>query len=72
MSDQLIDRRKKNDRRSGIERRKIPRRMGDVYPPLNSEEWRKIIENKIRDFAKRHLLSLNELKMIMENMDENG
>jgi hypothetical protein len=70
MSDELRDRRRKIERRTNGERRKCPRRMGEVYPPPGSSEWKQIVENKIRRFMTEHMMSLSEFKMLVEGMDE--
>lgn len=70
MSDQIIDRRKKKERRSGEDRRKCPRRMGEVYPPPNSDEWKKIVKGKIKDFMDMHMMTISELKLLLEEIDD--
>lgn len=71
MTDKLKDRRKNGDRRTNGKRRVGPRRMGEVYPPPGSEEWKKIVCHKLNNFMKEHMLSLSEFKMLVEGLDEN-
>lgn len=70
MADQIINRRENKDRRSGKDRRKFPRRMSDIYPPPGSEEWKKIVIGKLKDFANEHLISLSEFKMLVGSMED--
>jgi hypothetical protein len=68
MTDKLINRRKNNDRRNGEDRRKIIRRSSDVYPPLNSNEWKIILYDNLEHFAEKYLISLSELKILLEDL----
>lgn len=69
MADQIVERRSiKTDRRKGGDRRKGPRRMSEVYPPPNSEEWKKILFSNIDDFANRYMISLSELGLLINEL----
>lgn len=69
MNDQIVERRsKKTDRRKGGDRRKGPRRMSDVYPPPDSEEWKKILFDNIQHFADKYVISLSELRLLVDEL----
>lgn len=68
MTDKLVDRRKTKDRRDGEDRRKMIRRKSDIYPPLNSDEWKIILYDNIQHFADKYLISLSELKLLLEEL----
>ena len=71
MTDMVVDRRQAEfDRRSGEDRRKIPRRFSDVYPPPNSDEWKRILFHNIDNFAERYMVSLPELGMLVNELIE--
>lgn len=72
MTDKIVERRKRADRRSGEDRRKCPRRMGNIFPPPGTDEWKTIVIGKIRDFMKSHMMSLSEFKEIVKEMEEDG
>lgn len=72
MPEKLIERRNRNDRRKGEDRRKAPRRMSEVYPPPNTEEWKNILFHNITDFSQRYMISLSELKMLIDELIETG
>jgi hypothetical protein len=65
MTDKIIERRKSTDRRKGGDRRRAPRRMSDVYPPPNSQEWKRILYDNIEHFANKYVISLTELSMLV-------
>lgn len=70
MADELINRRKTKDRRNGVDRRAKIRRMSDIYPPLNSDEWKVILYDNIEHFANKYLISLSELKILLDDLIE--
>lgn len=67
MTDEIQNRRK-TDRRGGGDRRKVPRRLSDVYPPPNSEKWKHIVLNNIQAFADQYMISLSELKELISEL----